>query len=209
MDPETFEKEKASITEHGMIDPILVRETPEGWEIVDGFHRWSACTELGHTEILCISLGKASDQQVKKLTIIANDLRGHSDPTKLSHLIADLAKMEPLELLAQTLPMSEKELHSMMSSVAAYDLTVPDPVVLGDDSPGSPKQAQDAQIRLGSVKGTVDAKVFAEFMLEYVAVSKSVGTKNPEIVLAKIAQVLRAVREGADAVVRDGEEAAS
>jgi ParB family chromosome partitioning protein len=41
-----------SIRENGLLRPILVRETPEGYMIVHGERRWRAAQALGHATIV-------------------------------------------------------------------------------------------------------------------------------------------------------------
>jgi len=59
-----FEKVKKSLESHKQIDPIIVRELEDGtYEIINGFHRYMAMTELGYKEIEVKNLGKMSRQQ--------------------------------------------------------------------------------------------------------------------------------------------------
>lgn len=56
-----FEKVKKSLESHKQIDPIIVRELEDGtYEIINGFHRYMAMTELGYKEIEIKNLGKMS-----------------------------------------------------------------------------------------------------------------------------------------------------
>ena len=51
--------------------PITVRETENGiYEIIDGYHRYQACKELGYTKLLVNNLGKIKDEVAKSLTIL-------------------------------------------------------------------------------------------------------------------------------------------
>ena len=91
-DPKTFEKEKKSIKTKGFLVPLLVREVDGGiYEIIDGYHRWRACTELGYTEILVESLGRVSDDQAKALTIDLNNLRGSDDIIKRAEILKSIS----------------------------------------------------------------------------------------------------------------------
>ena len=96
MDAATFEKEILSIQNNGFIDPIKVRELPDGsLEVVDGAHRRRAAIQLGLKKIPAVNLGTIPDEQAKKLTIIANELRGAPEPVLLAALLKDLNQTMP------------------------------------------------------------------------------------------------------------------
>jgi ParB/RepB/Spo0J family partition protein len=75
MDEFMYEKEKNSILTFGFLDPITVREIPEGYEIIDGEQRWNAAKDLGYTVISVNNLGNLSDSVAKQLTVIMNELK--------------------------------------------------------------------------------------------------------------------------------------
>lgn len=64
-----YQKVVDSIIENGYISPIAVREKEDGYEIIDGFHRWKALRELGYTEAYVYNLGEVDDNEAKSLTI--------------------------------------------------------------------------------------------------------------------------------------------
>lgn len=199
MDPEMLEKLKGSITEYGLSIPVIVRSVTSGWEIVDGEHRFETCKALGHKEVMCVDLGNIDDQKAKKFTIIANELRGSSDPNDLAKLIADLASRETVEDLARILPHSQVELESMISAMAPYEL----PTDVQDTSDGDPVNlsppalaglGKDIRVQLGPVKGTVPDKVFRALLEEWNNSVQHVGTKNVELVVADLTDRLHASR---------------
>lgn len=110
MDSKTFEKEKKSITELGFLGSIIVREhnIPGYYEILDGEHRWKAAKELGYTKMAVESVGKISDQQVKLLTILLNNLKGKDDVFKRAKLLEALDEGQ-LQLLPMTADEIENE----------------------------------------------------------------------------------------------------
>lgn len=64
-----YDKIKKSIETHGQkIYPIVVRQN-NGYEIVDGEQRYTACLDLGFDEILIYNEGKLTDQEAQALTI--------------------------------------------------------------------------------------------------------------------------------------------
>lgn len=107
---DTLAKLRAEIAQQGLCEPIQVRFSPDGYEIVDGEHRWRICRDLGFQEIPCI-IQDFSDNEAKIKTIQFNYLRGSAIPVKLASLIHDLSKEIKLEDLAKRLPY--EELHLM------------------------------------------------------------------------------------------------
>jgi ParB/RepB/Spo0J family partition protein len=104
------------IKEMGMKSPIDVREIegPIPYEIIDGYHRWKACKELGWTDIPIVSWGKISDDQAKKITILKEKARIPLDLIKTSVLLNELARDTSLDNLAKQVGYSFEELKSDM-----------------------------------------------------------------------------------------------
>ena len=92
----------AGIKEMGMKTPIDVRELEDGtYEIIDGYHRWKACKELGWETIPISSWGKINDAQAKKISILKEKARIPLDLIKTSEILNELAKDTSLEELAK------------------------------------------------------------------------------------------------------------
>jgi len=106
-DKATFEKEKKSIQELGMLGSILVRDYFGKYQILDGEHRWKAAKELGYTEMTVETMGEISDQQAKFLTIHLNNLRGKDDVFKRAAILKELEQGQ-LEML----PWSQEEIEN-------------------------------------------------------------------------------------------------
>lgn len=100
----------AEIGQKGLCEPIIVRFSPDGYEIIDGEHRWRICRDLGWREIPCI-IQDYNDNEAKIKTLQLNYMRGSVIPVKLASLIHDLSKEIKLEDLAKRLPY--EELHLM------------------------------------------------------------------------------------------------
>lgn len=89
--PRTHSKEavaklKKSITEHSMVDPIIVNGTPERmFVIIGGEMRWKACKELGHKTIPVITLNIPDLEQEKKLCLRLNAVKGGWDEELLKN----------------------------------------------------------------------------------------------------------------------------
>ncbi len=85
----TFDKEKleslaASIKEHGLIQPVLVKRASNGmYVIIAGERRWRASKLAGLSEIPCI-IGDYSEKEVMELALIENLQREDLDPIEES-----------------------------------------------------------------------------------------------------------------------------
>lgn len=53
IDPATIEGLAESIANVGLINPLRVRQSGEGWEVIAGAHRLAACKSLGLVEVAC------------------------------------------------------------------------------------------------------------------------------------------------------------
>lgn len=106
---EILAKLRAEISQKGLCEPITVRSRGEGYEIVDGFHRWQICRDLGYQEIPCI-IQDYDDHEAKIKTLQLNYMRGAAVPIKLASLIHELSKEIKLEDLAKRLPYEEPQL---------------------------------------------------------------------------------------------------
>lgn len=102
-------KARASIHAFGFVDPVTVREN-DGYEIIDGEHRWIIATEDEMGSIPVINLGRISDSAAQQLTIVLNETRGQSNPEKLGKLLRELMAKETKDHLLSTLPFSREAL---------------------------------------------------------------------------------------------------
>ena len=115
-----------SIKTYGLIDPIMVRslknDGEKPYEIINGYHRFMACKELGFTEVVINDLGGLGEQEAKKLTIITEEIKIPLDELKLSSLLKEMLNSEDLDSLADGLPYS-KEL--IASKIELLDFNCP------------------------------------------------------------------------------------
>ena len=102
-------KLRAEIGQKGLCEPIIVRSKGDGYELVDGYHRWLICRDLGWKEIPCIIQGY-DDSEAKIKTLQLNYMRGSAVPIKLANLIHDLSKEIKLEDLAKRIPYEEPQM---------------------------------------------------------------------------------------------------
>ena len=70
--PEELDALSASIAEHGLIQPLTVRELPSGYyQIIAGERRWRASRQAGLREVPVVIM-EADDQKVMELALIEN-----------------------------------------------------------------------------------------------------------------------------------------
>lgn len=80
-----------SIREHGVIQPLIVRDVDGKYELIAGERRWRASTKLELDEVPVI-LRDASDRDVLEMALIENLQREDLDPLEEAEAYARLAK---------------------------------------------------------------------------------------------------------------------
>jgi ParB/RepB/Spo0J family partition protein len=214
MNEETFAKEKLSIETHGFIDPVLVREVagPDGkvqLEIVDGEHRWRVAVQLKLKDIPAVNLGDITEEQAKKLTIIANELRGSPEPALLAALLKDLNTTIDTAQLALELPMSQVEIDSLIKGAATFDwAAVSEGLQTGTDSPSGQthkdtetENPDNRPFRIGQVKGELPPLLSDALAAEYERSAAACGSRTPEVVLGHWLARLRKTSEETDEAI--------
>jgi ParB family chromosome partitioning protein len=83
-DPEALEDLKKSIREKGVIQPITVRRTETGYEIIAGERRVRASTELGFDTIPAYILDIETDAEMLELALIENVQRENLNPIEVA-----------------------------------------------------------------------------------------------------------------------------
>lgn len=109
---QVFEKLKKTLREVGFVQPVLVRKKKDDYspiqlyEIIDGYHRYEACKELGWKKIrIWAMLDDIDDQTAKMLTLIMNNTRGEDDIMKRAKLLTEINSGQ-----LQLLPFDKKEI---------------------------------------------------------------------------------------------------
>src|SRR3972149_5209912 len=64
-----------SISSHGLLEPIVVRRTAIGYQLIAGAHRLAACKRLGWGDIPANVLPETNTAPVKSLALIENIIR--------------------------------------------------------------------------------------------------------------------------------------
>ncbi|MDO4517982.1 MAG: ParB/RepB/Spo0J family partition protein, partial [Bacillota bacterium] len=78
-DEEKLEELASSIEQHGLIQPIVLRKSGKGYEIVAGERRWRASRIVGLKEVPCI-VKELTDEENMLLAIIENMQREDLNP---------------------------------------------------------------------------------------------------------------------------------
>jgi len=101
-----YEKIKESIQKVGQIQPILVREIgKDRYEIINGFHRWSAMKELGFSQVEIKNLGKLTFDEALSRALLTEDTKVPIDKVELGKLFKEIVTIEkPIEYWADLLP---------------------------------------------------------------------------------------------------------
>ncbi|TCS80813.1 ParB/RepB/Spo0J family partition protein [Tepidibacillus fermentans] len=81
----------ASIKEHGVIQPIIVRKTLKGYEIVAGERRWRASKELQFATIPAV-VKEFTDQQIMEIALIENLQREDLNAIEIANAYEKLMK---------------------------------------------------------------------------------------------------------------------
>lgn len=111
----TFDKEKledmaASIKEHGIIQPLIVRPSGKGYEIVAGERRYRAARAAGLKEVPCI-VRELTDRENMLFAIIENMQREDLNP---------IEEAEGLHSMAQTYNLTQEEISKSVGKSRPY-----------------------------------------------------------------------------------------
>ena len=130
-----YERTKVSLLEYGWRDPVKVRGGEEGYEIVDGEHRWKAAKAIldgdlpegrwktkaaayekrYKSTIPIINYGDVSREQAQELTLVLNNLSGEADTIKLADLVDELKSKQGLDRLVKVMPFQKDILESLIA----------------------------------------------------------------------------------------------
>lgn len=93
MEPEEYAVLKAAIKElNDLPQPLLITPhltIPDEYEIVDGYHRWLAASELGFTEVPCVFRNYSAEER-EAVRLGMNRNRGHIDLRIARDVVQDL-----------------------------------------------------------------------------------------------------------------------
>ena len=84
MDSDRLQELADSITENGVLQPIVVRSRPEGYEIVAGERRWKAAQQAGLSRIPAV-VQDLSDERMVEVAVVENIQRDELSPIEEAH----------------------------------------------------------------------------------------------------------------------------
>lgn len=116
-DDDMFTKQKNSLEKFDFVQPIVVREIPEGFEIINGAHRYRAAQELGMPTVPIWNVGVVSDAYAQQLTIMLNELKGRPNIDSLASLIKDLDDVLGRDEIVTNLPYSSQAIDDMINTL--------------------------------------------------------------------------------------------
>lgn len=88
-----FEKIKNSLKDHGQVDPIIVREIKDKYEIINGYHRWVAMKELEFKEVEIKNLGKITKNEAIKIGLSLEETKIPLDVIEVAQLVKSLKEI--------------------------------------------------------------------------------------------------------------------
>jgi ParB family chromosome partitioning protein len=89
-DPDHLERLAASIIQHGVLQPIVVRRAGERYELIVGERRWRASRAAGKQMIPAV-VADVADQDRLEVAIVENVQRHDLNPMELAHAYRALA----------------------------------------------------------------------------------------------------------------------
>ena len=84
-DEARLEELAASIREHGVLQPLLVRSVPGGYEIIAGERRWRAAQRAGLLEVPVIVRERTGADEAFELALVENLQRDDLNPIEAAH----------------------------------------------------------------------------------------------------------------------------
>lgn len=107
---EKIEELANSIQEHGIIQPLVVRQRNSGYEIVAGERRWRAAMKAGLTELPCL-IRELTDEQNMLIAIIENMQREDLNP---------IEEAEGLNQMVSTFGMTQDQVSKSVGKSRPY-----------------------------------------------------------------------------------------
>ena len=92
-DQGALEELAASIREHGLLEPLIVRDTSTGYELIAGERRWRACRMAGIERVPARILEDIDDDRALRLMLVENLQRQDLDPIEEARGYAQLNHM--------------------------------------------------------------------------------------------------------------------
>lgn len=195
-DEEKLEELAASIKEHGLIQPVVLRKAERGYEIVAGERRWRACRIIGIKEIPCI-VKELSDEENMLLAIIENMQREDLNP---------IEEAEGLKQMIDTYGLTQEEVSRSVGKSRPYIANSLRLLKLPEDIM---RYLSEGQLSAGHAKalaGVDDEKMQLWFAEEIIKKGLSVRQLEKMIREGKPKRRVSAIAKGKDADVKKVED---
>lgn len=172
-DQTTLDELKASIVEHGVLVPILVRERGDGYELIAGERRWRACAALQRPMIPAI-VRPAGDLESLEVAIIENLQRENLNPLEEAAGMAQLIEAHDFtqEQVAQRLGKSRP---SVTNALRILGLSEPIKAMIAD-----------GRLSAGHAKALLGAPEAARMELAHRAAAEGLSVRALERVVAHL-----------------------
>lgn len=123
--PESIDELKQSIIEHGIIQPLVVRKSIKGYEIVAGERRFRAAKEAGLKEVPVI-VREMSDESMMEVALLENLQREDLTPIEEAYAYKNLLNELGLKQddLSQRLGKSRSHIANMMRLLALPEIVI-------------------------------------------------------------------------------------
>ena len=105
----------ASLGRFGLVQPLVVRRRPEGYETVAGAQRLSALRDEGAKAVPCVILDDLPDAEARVLSVALNRIAGTDDVNALGDLARAVLGTLPEEAITSVLPYSLSHLQNLAS----------------------------------------------------------------------------------------------
>ena len=119
-DIKIMESLRNSIKKRGQIETILVRDSGEGYDILDGKTRVRIMKDLGIKSVFCCSVGKITDEEAELITIEMAEIKFQIDVIKIAESFERIVKKYPVHQVAETVPWTEEEIEKF-STLLHFD----------------------------------------------------------------------------------------
>ncbi len=199
-DEDSLEELAESIKQHGLLQPVVVRPSGSGYEIVAGERRWRAFRMAGMKTVPCL-IRDLTDEEATLFAIIENMQRKDLDP---------IEEAEGLSNMIETYGMKQEQVSKSVSKSRPYITNslrllklppeVREMVSDGRLSSGHGKailslRTKDEQIRLAEKIAKEDLSVRAAEALVSAASGKKKPKKEPAGKSSEIVQIEDELRE--------------
>jgi ParB family chromosome partitioning protein len=123
-DPQKIEELAQTIRIHGILEPLLVRQQENGYELIAGGRRYLAAQSIGLQEVPVIIL-TLSDQECLEVAILENfqreDLNPIEETEAVLQLLASRLQLEPSQVISRLYRLRNQQLGKSRRNVSTND----------------------------------------------------------------------------------------